>query len=754
MKRPFRLLSILLIVVILLVSLAPTALALDKPGRLKIMSAVVQIWWIVDTPEGLRGAGMGSGTLITPDGLILTNHHVAVPDQENIKYLGVALTTRSDQPPQPAYLATIVADDPYLDLAVLRVTHDLNKRPVNAADVKLPFVPVGDSDSVDVGDELNIFGYPGIGGATVTFTKGVVSGFTLDQMITGRAWVKTDTTIAGGNSGGTAVDETGMLVGIPTQMGAGDADTYVDCRPLADTNRDGKLDEADSCVPGGGFLNALRPVNLAKPLIEAARQGLAYVGRGSQSSGTQAPTPTGQARISNLQFSTGVTTSDQPTSLVSSLPSGSRSLYLFFDYENMADGTPWEVRVIRDGKDLSDIGMSSHPWAGGPAGNWWVGWGDTAFPDGAYTFRILVNGQKLGEASLKIGGQAQRSPTFANIVFSQEYNIDGTPTEPSRLFPEGIQRLYWFFDYENMTAKTPWTYTWLYNGKVADTGTLAWDGEAKGQMRMTLTSDKGLPAGTWRLELAIQGQPAAWGDFVVSGQQGGVRFGPPIFARGMDQKTGQPIDPRTSFPSGTQVFYVFSDYSGMKDGLNCITRLYLNGQMVLDNPFVWGSDVSTGSGESGTWSNVIYATGGRALPDGEYKQELIVEGQVVLSGTVAVGASAAPTPTPAPTPAADSIGISGVISDANTGRPIPGAFFIVLQPGITVASFQWTDAEVYAMTQADRQGAYTLPKRLLRGECYSLIVGAEGYSPVTEDDVCIGPKAAAEADLPIQLKPR
>ncbi len=38
-------------------------------------------------------------------------------------------------------------------------------------------VPVGDSDAVEIGDQLRILGYPGIGGDTVTFTNGVVSGF-------------------------------------------------------------------------------------------------------------------------------------------------------------------------------------------------------------------------------------------------------------------------------------------------------------------------------------------------------------------------------------------------------------------------------------------------------------------------------------------------------------------------------------------------------------------------------------------------
>jgi hypothetical protein len=540
-------------------------------------------------------------------------------------------------------------------------------------------------------------------------------------------------------------------------MGAGDAESYVDCRRLVDTNQDGRINETDTCVPGGGFINALRPVKLAMPLIEAARQGLAYQGRGSQSGSSQTPgpAPTGRARIFNPQFSTGVSESDQPTSLVTSLPSGSRSLYLFFDYENMVDGTPWEVRVDLDGQELSDTGLQSQPWAGGPAGNWWVGWSDADFADGAYTFRVLVNNQPLAEAEIQIGGRQQAAPSFSNIVFSQQTDSRGDPVEPTRLFPAGVKQFYVFFDYENMANGTEWSSTWYYNNEVVSTETERWAEGRSGRYTIEINSSQGLDEGNWRLELAIQGQPATRGDFVVSGQQGGVTFGPMTFASGMDNETGQPIDPQTSFPSGIERFFIFSDYSGMKDGLNCISRVYLNGQLVIDNPFVWGDESLFWSGDSGTWWNVVYANG-QALPDGEYTQEMIVEGQVVQSGTVVVGAGggAAPAPTPTPTASADSIQVQGVISDANTGRPIPGAFFLVLQPGIKIADFQWIDAEVYTMAEADRQGAFSLPLPLIRGQCYGLIVGAEGYQPVTQDDTCIGQDDDAETSLTIQLQRR
>ncbi len=71
---------------------------------------------------------------------------------------------------------------------------------------------------------------------------------------------------------------TDLLIDIGKQIFGGPVvrfgeDQFVDCRVLADTNRDGRIDDRDSCVPTGGFINALRPINLALPLIEAARSG-------------------------------------------------------------------------------------------------------------------------------------------------------------------------------------------------------------------------------------------------------------------------------------------------------------------------------------------------------------------------------------------------------------------------------------------------------------------------------------------------
>ncbi len=242
-------------------------------GELPV-GAVVQIL-VEGIVEGYIEEWSGSGTIISPDGLILTNAHVAVGDRfYRVEKLIIALTVAEDEPPVPAYLAEVVQADSALDVAVLRITHDLSGQRIDPSDLDLPFVQLGDSDELRLGDPIAILGYPGIGGKTITLTSGEVSGFTAEAGYGNRAFIKTSATIAGGNSGGLATDENHRLIGIPTQVGAGEVNgDIVDCRPLADTNRDGYINQYDTCVPTGGFINALRPINLAMPLINAAVQG-------------------------------------------------------------------------------------------------------------------------------------------------------------------------------------------------------------------------------------------------------------------------------------------------------------------------------------------------------------------------------------------------------------------------------------------------------------------------------------------------
>lgn len=237
--------------------------------------SVVQILAILDLNGQLVEGWTGSGTIISDEGHILTNAHVVLSDRFfDVADLVVSITTAQDQPPERMFLADVVQADISLDLAVIKVRSDLRGDPVNLDALGIEPVRIGRAESLQLGDPIIILGYPGIGGETITLTRGEVSGFTSDPFYGNRAFIKTSATIAGGNSGGLAATPQGEIIGVPTQVGSGEIDgVIVDCRPLADTNRDGVIDERDNCVPTGGFINALRPVNLAMGLIDSALAG-------------------------------------------------------------------------------------------------------------------------------------------------------------------------------------------------------------------------------------------------------------------------------------------------------------------------------------------------------------------------------------------------------------------------------------------------------------------------------------------------
>ncbi|NPA06640.1 MAG: trypsin-like peptidase domain-containing protein, partial [Chloroflexi bacterium] len=228
-----------------------------------------------------------SGSIVSPDGLILTCAHAVWPAEQSAPpaRIVVHMLNEVDQPPAPRYEARVVQLDTALDLAVLRVVADAQGHPVDPASLHLPSLPLGDPEALTLGAPLTVLGYPNIGGTTLTLTQGVVAGFRAQAPYGSRAWIKTTAAVARGSSGGAVLDRSGHLVAVPVQVGAGDGAPVADCRVVVDTNQDGVVDSDDRCIPVGGFLNALRPVSLARRLIDAARAGQVRVP-------TPWPTPT------------------------------------------------------------------------------------------------------------------------------------------------------------------------------------------------------------------------------------------------------------------------------------------------------------------------------------------------------------------------------------------------------------------------------------------------------------------------------
>lgn len=705
---------------------APTEPAADdRMLRVNLLRATVQIVALGERGGRLQPMWTGSGTILSPDGMILTNAHVATdPDPRYMPdALGVAITVRSDDLPDLKYLAEVVAIDNSLDLAVIQIVSDLSGDLIDVEALNLDFVSIGDSDNLELGDLIQILGYPGIGGETITFTEGVVSGFTREPGVDGRAFVKTDATIAGGNSGGLAANLSGEIVGVPTQVGYGSAERFADCRYLADTNGDGNINENDNCIPVGGFINAIRPVNLAKPLVDAARLGIAP----PPNKGDGPAQSSGESSFFNLVFASDVTDQDQPSQIVTQLSSGATHLYACWEYSGMTDGQLWEAKWFRDDEYLDDASWLPDAWKGGEDGSWWVSvYNDEGLTEGVYRIELYADDKLLVEDTIQVGGTVAGS-SISNLVFSDGITEDEKPIDPTYLLPSGIDQVYAFFDFSDMTAGMAWSRVWYYEGEEVASKEATWEIDGSGSTWIGLSADEPLDPGNYRLELYVEGKLAAASNFSVAGTQSQDAIGPIAFAGGKDAD-GNPLNAGSSFAAGLTDLYFFVDYIGMQDGMRFEERWMFDGAELLSVDLEWDR------GESGTFSDNIYRKNGDPLWEGEYTLELYVEGELVQSATAVIGGDAPPTPVPTPS---DGLIIRGYVLDADTGQGISGALYVVLVPGVTVDDWEGDQDEIYTSAEADTDGYFELPEPLARGETYSIIVWAENYRPVTGDGLLV-----------------
>ncbi len=222
-KKPLQ--SALLTVIFSFIFFASSfsvAQSFDRDILEDIFQTVVRVLPL-DPRSGNPLGSLGSGTIISPEGYILTNYHVVSEPRGNsftnaFDFARIDISPNARSEPTPTYIAEFVDGDKSLDLALLKIVGDAkgNRLPASSS---YPFMPIGDSDDVLITEELQIFGYPGFSGRTLTATEGIVSGFLAeDGKRGGEDWIKTDAKISPGNSGGAAFNENGELVGIPTLL--------------------------------------------------------------------------------------------------------------------------------------------------------------------------------------------------------------------------------------------------------------------------------------------------------------------------------------------------------------------------------------------------------------------------------------------------------------------------------------------------------------------------------------------------------
>jgi 2-alkenal reductase len=177
---------------------ASTTTAMDVPDVVaKVAPAVVTVINRVSA-SGMgqsSGTGSGSGAVISPDGYIITNHHVI----EGNTSLEVIFSDGTQRP------AELVGDDPLMDLALVKVSG-----PIEA------YLPIGDSDALRQGETVIAIGSP-LGEFKNSVTVGVISA--LNRNLGEGApegLIQTDAAINRGNSGGPLLNMRGEIIGINT----------------------------------------------------------------------------------------------------------------------------------------------------------------------------------------------------------------------------------------------------------------------------------------------------------------------------------------------------------------------------------------------------------------------------------------------------------------------------------------------------------------------------------------------------------
>jgi putative serine protease PepD len=341
-------------------------------------------------------SGWGSGTLISSDGLILTNAHVAEPQAPGAAvaaglpasqlgpdppFLTVELTTGQSSAAVARFRARPVAVDGYLDLAIIRIYATSSGQPVTPSSLDLPYLTLGNVGSLQLDQPVTVLGFPGVSGSSsITVTNGVISTFVPDPLghVTDpRFELETTARVAHGNSGGAAIDNSGRLIGVPS---------------LA--------------IPGEGSDVSwrLRSVAEANPLIAAARSGATYrstlliqptgserviaAGAGTTAAQACSGSPVVAAAPPSVTF--GVSYADLPrgldiamlirlpdgtalTSQLGGLPQGTATASTgCFSYRLAASqlgqasvpNGPYQIQLLA-GPDLSPVGASANVTVGG-----------------------------------------------------------------------------------------------------------------------------------------------------------------------------------------------------------------------------------------------------------------------------------------------------------------------------------------------------------------------------------------------------
>jgi Do/DeqQ family serine protease len=325
---------------------------------------------------------LGSGVLVDPAGLIVTNNHVI----EGADQVKVSLADKRE------FEADMVLKDSRSDLAVLRI---------RAQNERFPALELADSDALEVGDVVLAIGNPFAVGQTVT--HGIVSAVARTQVgITDyQFFIQTDAAINPGNSGGALVDLGGRLVGINTAI----------------FSRSG----------GSQGIGFAIPANMVKVVVASAKSGGSIVQRPWLGARLQAVTPEIAEGLGLKRPSGALIASVTPTSPAARAGLKTSDLIVAIDGQPVEDPNAFDYRfatkpiggtarlgVVRAGKELAlNVALEAAP--------------DTPHEELVIASPSPFQGAKVSNLSPALADRLRLDPSAQGVVIVEIAN--GSPAQ-------------------------------------------------------------------------------------------------------------------------------------------------------------------------------------------------------------------------------------------------------------------------------------------------------------------------------------
>ena len=482
-----------------------------RPADTELARSVVQVR-VIDAEGSPPFIRDGSGVIVDRgQGLVLTSARIVVPPgdgSEDAYTIEVWTNPIPGGEPRPTHAAALVAYDAISELAVLRLTarlpaaggpaaaddEEAEDGEDEAADPPLldePAATIGDPAVLQRGDQLRMFGHPGLhpSGAdtpqAVMVTIATLIGVRAEPAAGKQAWFTTQARLPHANAGGPVFNSAGELVGISTQL------VY-------------SLD-----VP----VSHVRPIVLAEDLIEAAREGseatptLPLMHPGA-APGTALPGVSADIIVTEPRFALEALGEGGARALFDYgrvFPAAAPELNYEFVVQGAPDGAPVQELWYLDGV-FQDALSATYNWRLGPfalVSDRLASPNPAGPPTGVWKLEVWVNGSLRAASQAYLGVQPP-SPSVSDFAFGASLSQTYGPAEPPKV---GADRVLAFFEYEGASVVERLSWVVYRNGEVRyRSPDVPWRGGEFGVWWVGMHAPDGLTRGRWEFEILFDGK--------------------------------------------------------------------------------------------------------------------------------------------------------------------------------------------------------------------------------------------------------